>query len=169
MSIFEEKLNSATIIEDVDVKVLFESFLLKRSDSPYGFINLTSDLEDVSEYRKEDPRYVVRSKQYHQQRHFLKMKTQVVEGKIHCICAKITSEKDNLNLVVFGHEEYEIFKKFVQLFIAKFPEVSVQLKLDTPNVEFVYAEVKTIGFWQLLKERFVYTKITIDGKQEPAH
>lgn len=163
MSIFEDKLNSATIHEEIEVKILFESFLLKRTDSPYNFINLSSDLEEVVEYKKEDPRYIVKSKDYDEVKKFLKFPVSKIFGKIHYICAKMSSDKkDNLDLVVFGHDEYEILKKFVQLFIAKYPDVSVQLKLDTPKIEYVYPEIETKGFWQILKELFINTNILID-------
>ncbi len=161
-NLFEDQLNSASIVEDVDVKILFESFMLKRNDSTYNFIYLTHDLDAFTTESEisgmPTPRFIVKSKECLEVDKFLGIPIMVREGLLHTTIAQILAEdKNRLTLLIFEHEDYDVLKKLSLAFISKHPDVSVNLKLESTNPKYTYAEIEEKNFWKLVKEFFIRT------------
>jgi hypothetical protein len=160
MSIFEDKLGSLSVSEKINLKLLYEVFLLKRNDSPYNFIYLTHDLKEITQDQHindiETPRYIVRSKEYIEVRKFLGIPYMKIEGQLHTLISYIDSDnKDKIFLTVFGHEDFDFLKKLNLAFTSKYPDISIEMKLETPTAVYVYDDVETTGFWKLLTRFFI--------------
>lgn len=164
---FEDNLGSMSVIEDVSLKLLYEIFLLRRNDLPYNFIYLTHDLKEITPEQVindiDTPRYIVRSKKYKEIRKFLGIPYTIIEGELHTLIANIDADKHNkVFLTVFGHEDFDLLKKINLSFTSKYPDISVNMKLETPIPVYVYDDVKTINFWTLLTRLFITENLKYD-------
>lgn len=162
MSAFEDRLNFVAIREEVDIQLLFEVFMLKKTDSPYTFISISDDLERVIDFSRGEYRYIAKTVHVKEIKKFLGITISIIEGKLHTMCARIDSkEKNSLQLIIFGHDEYDLLKRYTSAFINKYPEISVHLILENPKTEYVYPELETKGFWKIFKELFIKTHSSI--------
>jgi hypothetical protein len=162
MSSFLDKLDNATILEIIDLSLLFEVFLLKRNDSPYQFITISADLDQVIDYDRTLPRFIVKTSIVKEVKTFIGIPFQKIEGKLHKTVAKIeTKDENQVEIAVFGHEDYDVLKRLVTAFISKHTEASVTLVLLEPTSEYCYPDYRVYNFWKLFKSIFIRTSTVI--------
>lgn len=168
MQSFEEQLNNVAVSENLNIRLQFESFLMKKPELKYNFIYMTPDYNNVihssSVHEIGFNRFIVYSKPCREVRKFLKViPYSIKEGFLQTLVAQlITINNTTLNINVYGHTEYDSFKKLALAFVSKYSDYKVNLNLETANSDYVYDDVVVYGFWKIFKSLFITVKTQIN-------
>lgn len=153
---FEDSLNAQSLNERISYDLLFESFVLSKPENGYGFISLSTDMQEVVDATKFTPRFIVRSRNVMEVKRFCGIKIGITVGKLHTVVSRLQHEDNKLILSVHGHTEYENLKKLIKVFTYKNPEIVIDMTLEqAKDGVYVYPELKYIGFWSILKGLFL--------------